>query len=217
MKLDNYLKLGNEVIRAKNTCSKAGSSCDFHKGEHCCPSLACFTTRGSDKSECRVSVVDETDGGTADGEILSVLRRPYLSLEQAINSKINEQLRKEEEEEKEEGEDEKWELRIIAIPPRLDDMTELPKCAPVNVRCHPLSGITACCLDLTCMQIGLGLEEFECRRAPDENKKVMLSTYEDEKSSGRLHWFLGGSSGRKSKKLKGEGSERIDDDEVLFA
>ncbi|KAG4028224.1 hypothetical protein MFRU_023g00610 [Monilinia fructicola] len=220
MKLESYLKLGDEIITAKNECSKAGSSCDILKGEYCCPSLVCYKSRGSGTSECH-SPVDER---SEDEEILDVLRKPYLSLEQSLSTTSEEQTEQKKEEKMREAN--KWDfLQMIEIPPRLDDITELPKCKSINMKCNPISGIRVCCPDLDCIQIGPAFEDFECRKTRrdqlDEEEIIYGSKYQDEKEGGKLQRFLDGWKGQTSGYLReamgaGNGeSGRIDDDEVL--
>lgn len=109
-------------------------SCDFHKGEHCCSSLVCHTSRTSSISECR----PPSDVKSEDEETLNVLRKPYLSLEQNLNSNSNTDESLEPKEEKKE-EESKWDfLEAIKMPPRLDDITELPRCKPMNSKLLPL-------------------------------------------------------------------------------
>ncbi|KAI9650256.1 hypothetical protein NHQ30_000269 [Ciborinia camelliae] len=197
MNLDNHLKLGDGVIATQDTCSEVGSSCDFHKDEHCCPSLVCYTARGSDISECRFPV----DGISEDEQ----MEHKKESKKEGVN---------------------KWDfLEVIEIPPRLDDITELPKCKSINMKCNPISGIHVCCPDLTCMQVGPPFEDFECKKAlsgdGNEKKKVTAWAYEEGENGGNLQWFLDGWKDQKPKDSesategRNEGSERIDDDEVV--
>ncbi|KAA8577034.1 hypothetical protein EYC84_007050 [Monilinia fructicola] len=189
MKLESYLKLGDEIITAKNECSKAGSSCDILKGEYCCPSLVCY------KSEA-----------------------------QSLSTTSEEQTEQKKEEKMREAN--KWNfLQMIEIPPRLDDITELPKCKSINMKCNPITGIRVCCPDLDCIQIGPAFEDFECRKTRrdqlDEEEIIYGSKYQDEKEGGKLQRFLDGWKGQTSGYLReamgaGNGeSGRIDDDEVL--
>ncbi|KAF7958990.1 hypothetical protein EAE96_002510 [Botrytis aclada] len=191
LKIEVSLRLGDETITAKETCSKSGSSCDFHKGEHCCPSLVCYMSRSSSTSECRPA----SDVKSEDEEILDVLRKPYLSLEQNLNSNSNSNMDEslEPEQEKKEKAD-KWDfLEAIKMPPRLDDITELPKCKPMNMKCNPISGIRVCCPDLDCIQVGPAYEDFECRQAlEDQNENEATASSYKEKSDGKSQWFLGG-------------------------
>ncbi|KAF5878142.1 uncharacterized protein Bfra_000309ib [Botrytis fragariae] len=189
LKMEVSLRLGDEVITAKETCSKAGSSCDFHQGEHCCSSLVCYTSRSSSISECR----PPSDVKSEDEETLDVLLKPHLSLEQNsnLNSNMDESLESEEEKKEEAN---KWDfLEVIEMPPRLDDINELPKCKPMNMKCNPISGIRVCCPDLDCIQVGPAYEDFECRQALGDWGKegATISTYK-EKSGGKSQWFLGG-------------------------
>lgn len=104
------------------------ASCDFYKGEYCCPSLVCYMSRSTSTSECR----PPSDVKSEDEETLDVSRKPYLSLElnSNLNSNIDENLEPEEEKKEEAN---KWDsLEVIKMPPRLDDLTELPKCKPMN-------------------------------------------------------------------------------------
>ncbi|THV54651.1 hypothetical protein BGAL_0022g00070 [Botrytis galanthina] len=189
MKIEVSLRLGDESIAAKESCSKVGSSCDFHKGEYCCPSLVCYMSRSTSTSECR----PPSDVKSEDEETLDVSRKPYLSLEQILNSnsKIDESLEPEEEKKEEAN---KWDsLELIKMPPRLDDITELPKCKPMNMKCNPISGIRVCCPDLDCIHVGPAYEDFECRQALEDRHKVeaTASSYKGE-SGGKSQWFLGG-------------------------
>ncbi|TGO22502.1 hypothetical protein BPAE_0165g00170 [Botrytis paeoniae] len=189
MKIEVSLRLGDETITAKETCSKAGSSCEFHKGEHCCPSLVCYMSRSSSISECR----PPSDLKSEHEETLDVLRKPYLSLEQNLNlnSNMDESLESDEEKKEEAN---KWDfLEVIEMPPRLDDITELPKCKPMNMKCNPISGIRVCCPDLDCIQVGPAYEDFECRQAlEDQGKKEATTSPYKEKIGGKLQRFLGG-------------------------
>ncbi|TGO47470.1 hypothetical protein BCON_0276g00100 [Botryotinia convoluta] len=189
MKIEVSSRLGDEIITAKETCSKAGSSCDFHKGEHCCPSLVCYMSRGSSISECR----PPSDVESEDAETLDVLRKPYLSLKQNLNPNSNTDESLEPKEEKKE-EANNWDLlEVIKTPPRLDDITELPKCKPMNMKCNPISGIRVCCPDLDCIQVGPAYEDFECRQAlEDQDKKEATASSYKKKSGGKSQWFLGG-------------------------
>ncbi|ATZ46296.1 hypothetical protein BCIN_01g09200 [Botrytis cinerea B05.10] len=189
MKIEVSLRLGDETITARKTCSKAGLSCDFHKGEHCCSSLVCHTSRTSSISECR----PPSDVKSEDEETLNVLRKPYLSLEQNLNSNSNTDESLEPKEEKKE-EESKWDfLEAIKMPPRLDDITELPKCKPMNMKCNPISGIKVCCPDLDCMQVGPAYEDFECRQALEDldEEEATASSYK-EKIGSTSQWFLDG-------------------------
>ncbi|KAF7929489.1 uncharacterized protein EAE98_005407 [Botrytis deweyae] len=190
MKIEVSLRLGGETITAKESCSKAGSSCDFHKGEHCCPSLVCYMSRSSSMSECR----PPSDVKSEDEETLDVLRKPYLSLEQNsnLNSNMDSESLEPEEEKKEEAK--KWDfLEVIKMPPRLDDITALPKCKPMNMKCNPISGIRVCCPDLDCIQVGPAYEDFGCRQAlEDQGKEGAATSPYNEKIGGKSQWFLGG-------------------------
>ncbi|TGO09185.1 hypothetical protein BTUL_0176g00210 [Botrytis tulipae] len=161
------LRLGDETITAKESCSRAGSSCEFHKGEHCCPSLVCSMSRSSSISECR----PPSDVKSEDEETLDVLRKPYLSLEQNLNlnSNIDESLEPEEEKKEEAN---KWDfLEVMKSPHRLDDITELPKCKPMNSPAY---------------------EDFECRQAlEDQDKEEGTASSYKKKSGGKSQWFLG--------------------------
>ncbi|KAF7878832.1 hypothetical protein EAF04_000035 [Stromatinia cepivora] len=156
-------------------------------------------------------------------KVEDVLPRPYLSLEQTLTSKIDEQTKTGKGNEHKKEEVNKWDfLKVIEMPPRLDDITELPKCKPVNMKCNPIRGIRVCCPELECMQVGPAYEDFECRKAPgDRDEKKVMASSDEEKSDGKLQWFLGGWNNQKSKGSRREGmgrngeSERIDDDEVL--
>ncbi|KAB8302173.1 hypothetical protein EYC80_005620 [Monilinia laxa] len=200
MKLESYLKLGDEIIAATNRCSKAGSSCDILEGEHCCPSLVCYKSRGSGAGECH-SPVDER---SEDEEILDVLRKPCLSLEKTINTMSDEQTEQKKDEKIKEAN--KWDLlQMVEVPPRLDDITELPKCKSINMKCNPIN--------------------FECRKARrdelDEKKITSGTKYEDEKYGGKFQRLLGHWKGQTLRYLReaigaenGE-SGKIDDDEAL--
>ncbi|KAM0182751.1 hypothetical protein ACHAPF_000997 [Botrytis cinerea] len=79
------------------------------------------------------------------------------------------------------------------MPPRLDDITELPKCKPMNMKCNPISGIRVCCPDLDCMQVGPAYEDFECRQALEDldEEEATASSYK-EKIGSTSQWFLDG-------------------------
>ncbi|KAF7906606.1 hypothetical protein EAF00_000885 [Botryotinia globosa] len=189
MKIEVSLRLGDETITAKESCSKAGSSCDFHKGEHCCPSLVCYMSTSSSISECR----PPSDVKSEDEETLDILRKPYLSLEQNLDLNSNMDSSLEPEEEKKE-EANKWDfLEVMKSPHRLDDITELPMCKPMNMKCNPIGGIRVCCPDLDCIQVGPAYEDFECRQALEDQDKVEATASSDKKKSGdKSQWFLGG-------------------------
>ncbi|KAF7894441.1 uncharacterized protein EAF01_009892 [Botrytis porri] len=190
MEIEFSLRLGDETITAKETCSEASSSCDFHQGEHCCPSLVCYLPRSSSMGECHPPF----DSKSEDEEILDVLRKPYLSPKQNLkfnlNSNVDESLESEEEKKEEAN---KWDfLKVIEMPPRLDDITKLPKCKPMNMKCNPISGIRVCCPDLDCIQVGPAYEDFECRQAMETQyaKEITASLYK-KKNGGKSQWFLG--------------------------
>lgn len=88
-------------------------------------------TRSSGRSECRF-LEKGTNGKSEDEEILNVLRVPHRSLEKMVlnDNSLNEN--KKEEKAEEMGGD-RWDsLKVIKMSPRLDDITELPKCKPIN-------------------------------------------------------------------------------------
>ncbi|TGO86712.1 hypothetical protein BPOR_0282g00080 [Botrytis porri] len=164
MEIEFSLRLGDETITAKETCSEASSSCDFHQGEHCCPSLVCYLPRSSSMGECHPPF----DSKSEDEEILDVLRKPYLSPKQNLkfnlNSNVDESLESEEEKKEEAN---KWDfLKVIEMPPRLDDITKLPKCKPMNSPAY---------------------EDFECRQAMETQyaKEITASLYK-KKNGGEL-------------------------------
>ncbi|TGO39277.1 hypothetical protein BHYA_0057g00450 [Botrytis hyacinthi] len=146
-------------------------------------------SRSSSTSKCR----PPSDVKSEDEETLDVLRKPHLSLEQnlSLNSNMDESLEPEEEEKEEAN---KWDfLEVIEMPPRLDDVTELPKCKPMNMKCNPISGIRVCCPDLDCIQVGPAYEDFECRQAlEDQDKEEATASSYKKKNGDKSQWFLGG-------------------------
>ncbi|ESZ95328.1 hypothetical protein SBOR_4262 [Sclerotinia borealis F-4128] len=163
-------------------------------------------------------VIAQSYGTSDDEEMLAVLRQPDLSSEQTTHSKskIDEQTEREQEKEKEKEEKKKnkegvnkWEhLQMIKIPSRIDDVTELPKCKPININCNPNTGINVCCPDLSCMQVGPAFGDldldFKCReKGSGDGDGDAVADGEDreggnEKDSGLIYeggkrqWVLGG-------------------------